>query len=258
MDNDVKFKRIQCLDRAMDIVSLVCRSSSGMTMKEIALGMDMKVGTVYNIVKTLSSRGFLSNANGSYTVGASLGLMASKWDVQQSLPVLVQPIINEIAMRTGDLCSLVIMQGGKVEIISNNLGDSNPEFTQYDYQYTFWNYPLYLATGRTLLAFGDEQEWLPEIKKHLDTGPIPDDEKNWDFQRWNEMLMQVRANGYSHITPRLPIHGAKQSFGFPLFNPLGRVIAAIGVTCEKEHCSEEHFDLVREAGLEVIKANPLF
>ena len=256
MDNDVKFKRIQCLDRAMDIISLVCRSS-GMTMKEIANAMGIKVGTAYNIVKTLSSRGFLANSNGIYTVGASLGLMASKWDVQHSLPVLVQPIINEIALKTGDESSLVVMQDGKVEIISGKNKQSSQEFVQY--YHTCWNYPLYLSTGRTLLAFGDEQEWDEEIRKHLETGPITDDEKDWDVQRWKEMLMQVRANGYAIITPRLPVHGAKQSLGFPLFNPLGRIIAAIGVTItKKNHYNQEHFDMIRDVAFEVIKNNPLF
>jgi DNA-binding IclR family transcriptional regulator len=255
MDTNVKFKRIQCLDRAMDMLSLICRSS-GMTMNEIAAGMELKLGTVYNIVKTLSSRGFLANNNGKYTVGASLGMIASKWDLQSSLPLLVQPILEALSERTGDVTSLTIMNEGKPEIISKGQGSHDGEFITSSH--TTWNYPLYLATGRVLLAFGEENLWENEIRRHLKDGPIADDEKEWDFRRWYEMLMQVREDGYSIISPRLAVHGGKQAVGFPLFNPGGCLLAAIGVTCEKENCYKEHLDMVKDAAIEIIRQHPLY
>lgn len=254
-DNNVKFKRIQCLDRAMDVISLICRSPE-MTMNEIAAGMDLKVGTVYNIVKTLSSRGFLANNNGKYSIGASLGMIASKWNVESSLPQLVQPIFQAITDRTGDLASVTIIVDGKPEIIYEEEGSLEGDFTKFSY--TTWNFPLYLATGRVLVAFDDEQLWDDYIRKHMENGPLADDEKDWDYRRWYDMLMKVRSDGYAEITPRLPVHGGKQSVGVPLFNPAGRILASIGVTCEKENCYREHLDEVRDIALEVIRDNPLF
>jgi DNA-binding IclR family transcriptional regulator len=255
MEQDIKFKRIQSVDRALDIMTLVSESH-GLTMNEIAKRMGLKPGTVYNIVKTLSSRGFLSNVQGRFEVGPALGLAASRWDIERSLPEMAKPLLRELRQLTGEVtCITILARDNHAEIIT--LKQSSPG-CDYNYTHTVWECPLYIATGRVLVAFGPEANWTELIKAHLKSNFVTEHEKDWDFQHWYDELKQIKQQGYTIISPRMEQSGRVSAVGVPMFKPNGDLLASIGVSCEKERSSPEHLMEMKNAALSLVKRNPLW
>lgn len=255
MEHKIKFKRIQCLDRALDIVTLISESY-GLTMNEIAKKMDLKPGTVYNIVKTLSSRGFLSNVEGRFEVGTALGMAASRWDIERSLPHMAEPVLRELRQLTGEVTCITILAGdNRAEIIT--LQPENPNYNS-SCVHTIWEYPLYIATGRVLVAFGTEEKWDGIIHTHLAGNLIADAEKDWDHKRWSEELEQIRADGFTIISPRMESSGNVSAVGVPMFKPNGELLASIGVSSRQERTTPEHLVAMKDSALTLVKRNPLW
>ena len=150
-----KFKRIQCIDRALDILQIVA-SGNSRTIAELAAAAGLNNATAYNIVKTLMARGFITGNNGFYQIGSTLGLMAQKWDVRTELPQLVRPMLLEIARRLhNDHVSVSMQSGGRVEtamLMPDSPGKYNSQFLR-----RVWDDPLFTASGRVLTAFHDEK-----------------------------------------------------------------------------------------------------
>lgn len=249
MDDKIKFKRIQCLDRALDIVALVSGSKHGLTMNEIAQNAGLKQATAYNIVKTLSSRGFLENNNGRYCIGASLGMAASRWDIEASLPRMLESLLKEIQVETGDTVCVAVMRKRKTEIISYHEGNHN---INVRFIHTEWNYPLHIASGRILVAFGEQDLWDEFISDYLKSGSVAEPEKDWDKARWREHLFQIRQSGYSIIYRDSVIYRTSAAAA-PLFSPAGNLIAAVAVSCPPEKGSDEHLEKMKNSILKAIK-----
>ena len=255
MDREIKFKRIQCLDRALDIITLTSEAR-GLTMNELAEKMGMKVSTVYNIVKTLSSRGFLANKGGKFEIGPVLGLTASQWDVENALPHLVEPILEEIRDVTGDAaCVTVPLSGNQAEIITLQGGDRD---VSSRYAHSTWKYPLYIATGRVLVAFGPGEQWNDIIDNQLKNGPVADAEKDWSYDRWYEHLLRIRDDGYVIIPARRKKEGRVSAVGVPIFNPAGNLLAAIGASSRIGRATPEHLEEMKNVVLAAIRHNPLW
>jgi DNA-binding IclR family transcriptional regulator len=255
MHQEIKFKRIQCLDRALDIITLASEAN-GLTMNEIAQMMDLKVSTVYNIVKTLSSRNFLVNKNGKFEVGQALGLAASRWNVERELPHLVEPILLEIHENTGDpVCVTVPLDGNLAEIITYQGADSE---VSARYVHATWKYPLYIATGRVLVAYGPDDQWNEIINDHLQNGPVTEIEKTWDYSTWNQHLIKIREDGYVINSPRRSKEGGVSAVAVPLFNPAGNLLAAIGTSSRQDRTTPEHLQEMLEVVINAIKNNPLW
>jgi DNA-binding IclR family transcriptional regulator len=256
MKQEIKFKRIQCLDRALDVITLLSETH-GLSMNEIAQKMNLKVGTVYNIVQTLTSRGFLSNVNRRFEIGPSLGLAASRWDIEGALPHLVAPILSEINEKTGDLsCVTIPVNGHQAEIITpqKNSSDVSMRFT-----HTTWRYPLYIATGRILVAFGSNEVWDEIINEQLASGPVASAEKGWTHADWYEHLLKIREDGYVIITPRRPSEGGVSGVAVPFFNPAGNLLASIGASTRKSSSQlDQHLHSMKESVAAAISNNPLW
>jgi DNA-binding IclR family transcriptional regulator len=255
MEHEIKFKRIQCLDRALDVITLVSESH-GLTMNEIAEQMDLKPGTVYNIVKTLSSRGFLSKVDGHFEVGPALGMAASRWDIERSLPHMAEPVLRELRQQTGEATCITILAGdNRAELIT--LQPDHPNYNS-SCVHTIWEYPLYIATGRVLVALGPEEKWAGIINTHLKSGLIAEAEKDWDYQRWYKELEQIRADGFTIISPRMESSGSVSAVGVPMFKPNGELLASIGVSSKQERATPEHLTAMKDAALALVKRNPLW
>lgn len=233
-----KFKRIQCIDRALDILQIVA-SGNSRTIAELAAAAGLNNATAYNIVKTLMARGFITGNNGFYQIGSTLDLMAQKWDVRTELPQLVRPMLLEIARRLhNDHVSVSMQSGGRVEtamLMPDSPGKYNSQFLR-----RVWDDPLFTASGRVLTAFHDEKFWMKTIERHLEHGTPNLLEKDWDPYRFYKHLEEIRSR--SRVTMRIQntsgeITGA---VAIPLFSPSGVLLGAVGASCLEEEASPEH------------------
>lgn len=251
---EIKFKRIQCLDRALDILAAI-NGAELKTINEIASKVKLNPSTAYNIVKTLESRGFVSCENGNYEIGSKLGLMASGWDIVKNLPVLSKPILEEVRDKTGEGVCVTILSGKQAEIVTLMPGTRQ---VAVQFLHRTWNYPLNLGTGRLLVALGDPADWPQHINKHLKEGPKNLGEREWDFEKWQACLEELRAQDFVsiHISPG----DGEEAIGavaLPLRNAAGRLIAAVASSCPMNRATKEHMRFIKETIAAAIKNNPL-
>lgn len=249
-----KFKRIQCIDRALDILAVIA-ADKPQTVNEIAGKAGLNTSTAYNIVKTLETRGFVAGGNGRYEIGHQLGLMASNWDIAACLPVLTKPILEEFSQKLGEAVCVTILRGMHAEIVNLIPGTRqvSAQFLHRD-----WKYPLNLGTGRLLIALGDPEEWQAHIERHLLDGPRNEGERNWDARQWHKHFEQLRHQDY--VSLQIVPSDGEESIGavaVPLRSPQGVVLAAIGSSCPQSRATHDHLLAVRKALLAAIAGNPL-
>lgn len=244
--DDTKFKRIQCLDRAIDIIGHIARSKQ-LTMNQISERMGLSVSTVYNIVKTLASRNYLINIGGTYQVGSELGILGTSWDIQASVPQLVQPLLAEINRKTGEATCVTIMTGTRAEIISmlESTSEVSAKFT-----HRIWDCPLYLATGRILVAFGDERLWNDVIRNHIKNGMKETEEADWSCKKWYSHLNDIRKDGFIILKGR----GQVDSVAAPFFSSTGHLLASIGASCPSFRAGDEKLKNILDIILDTIKS----
>ncbi len=251
---ETKFKRIQCVDRAIDILDAVGRGGCR-TINDIAGRVRLNPATVYNIVKTLAVRGFINEASGDYAIGSKLGLMASRWDVTKELPLLAAPIIEEINRMTGEAVCVTIMAGMRAEIVNLMPGSRQ---VSVQFLHRAWKYPLNLGTGRLLVALGDKDDWERFIEKHIEGGPKNLSEKKWDGKTWRMQLDKIRSQG--HVIVRIVPEGEDEEIGAvacPLRAPNGALVAAIGCSCPISRATDAHLAFIKETIYAAIAENPL-
>ena len=251
---NTKFKRIQCIDRALDILNAI-KDGKLTTVNAIASQVGLTASTVYNIVKTLESRGFIGNENGRYEIGAKLGLLASNWDLAGSLPTLTKPILEEINSRTGESVCVTILKGLQAEIITLMNGTRQ---VSVQFLHRTWNYPLNLGTGRLLVALGNPADWPLFIQKHLQDGPKNFDESDWNTQKWQNHLERLRDQDY--VILRISPSDGEASIGVvavPLRSANRSLIAAIGCSCPNKRATDKHLRFIKDAIISGIANNSI-
>lgn len=251
---NTKFKRIQCIDRALDILNAVVAGNCR-TVNDIASHVGLNQATVYNIVKTLESRGFIDNRNGCYGIGSNLGLLASNWDMSVNLPLLTKPILEEVSAKTGEAACVTILNGLQAEIV--NL---SPGIRQVSVQFLhrFWSHPLNLGTGRLLIALGNSSDWPNHIHRHLQESPRNRGECNWDYRRWEKHLNILKAQDFVilRISPELEAEEIG-AVAVPLRSANGAVIGVIGSSCPLNRASDEHLLFMKDSIVLAIRHNPI-
>ena len=251
---EVKFKRIQCVDRAVDILNAVSTGNCH-TINDIAKSVSLKSATVYNIVKTLASRGLIIDGHGSYEIGPKLCLLASSWDIVKSLPLLAQPILDEVNKKTEEAVCVAILVGTRAEIV--NL---MPGMRQVSAQFLhrIWNYPLNLGTGRLLIAMGNEADWPLHIEKQLQEGPKNRDERDWRVDKWRRHLEEIRRQGYVILRINPEQEGEELgAVAVPLRSTNNSIIAAIGCSCPISRATDAHLAFIKDTIFTALKNHPI-
>lgn len=251
----MKFKRIQCIDRALDIMNVIGNGKCH-TVNEIALKVSLNQFTVYNIVKTLEARGFITNSSGVYLIGPALGLLASDSDVKSNLPLLSKPILEEVNEKTGESVCLTIMDGFQAEIVNLMHGIRQ---VSVQFLHRTWNYPLNLATGRLLIALSNPADWPLHIERHLSGTSKNLDEQNWNYQNWQAHLDTLRNQDYSMLKLSPPDHEAEfiGAVAAPLRNTGGILVGVIGSSCPLNRATDEHLLFMKNCIASAIASHKL-
>ena len=231
--------RVQCLDRTMDILEALARKNE-MGVTEIARELGLHVATIHNILSTLTARHYLLNTAGHYRLGPGLSFLSSRWNPVVALSALAQPRLEEITRRTRESAVATALVGSRAVMFAHTLSldDVTVQFAQ-----PVCLFPMFLATGRLLIAFLPEEYWPMHISRHIDEGPKGGPETGWTKQRWREELRRIRARGICVLSRP----GHTNAMGVPVYGPGGSVLAALGVACPHFRSTAAHQRAMRAA-----------
>jgi IclR family acetate operon transcriptional repressor len=101
------------------MLELVADSPQGLTLTEIASGLDLPPSSAHGLVGTLADAAYLRRAQGNmrYHLGPRLGKLAAAFHTQVDLISLSGPIMDRLQRVTGETVSLTVMQGDQIMFI---------------------------------------------------------------------------------------------------------------------------------------------
>lgn len=215
--------RVPAVWRALDILEYLGNNGEA-SFKEIYPNMDIPKSSVYQILETLHSRGYVRKVGDSQKLFLGFKLVALGAQTVSKLDIRAEamPFLNELNAKTKMTCHLSILDGIEgvylIKVESSHLIRMN--------SYEGKRLPLHsTATGKTLLAWLDEKkrdEILKKIKLTRLTGKtittIADLKRNLEVVRKRRWAFDDRENE-PHI----------RGIAAPVHNIKGEVVAAISL-----------------------------
>lgn len=227
MEDDIHKDRnfISSLARGLSILEAFDQANPKMGITEIAKKTCLSKSTVFRLIHTLRSLGYIIPVRGEkkFTLGPKvLGLGFS---VLSSLELreIAQPYLMDLSQRIGETVNLAVLDGWNLiyieriktqQIVNINLHVGS----RLDLYNT--------AMGRVLAAFQGEN-WLARYLKYLEK--IPGADLYWKNNgvKLKNILEEVRKNDYAlnneELTPGL------RSVASPVRNREGKVIGAVNI-----------------------------
>lgn len=233
--------RVQCLDRALDILeALAQRRTLGVTALAGIVGLH--VATTHNILSALQGRNYLLNDGGQYRLGPALAALAGRSNPLTLLPGLAQPRLDEITHRTGESSVAAVLSGTRVIMVAATAsvdGFSCPVPGQA------FPSALALATGRLLVAHRPEKEWPRHLGAYAAHAGGPADIAADDPAAWKEVFETIRETGRCIVTRGRDVG----SVASPVRDAAGAVVAALGANSVGRFGDREHRDRLTGAVL---------
>ena len=241
--------RINCLDRALDILEAIVQARDG-GVSELARRLNLHVATTYNLIKTLTLRHYLMNVNGRYRIGPAVESLSASWDPRMPLNQLLDPFVQELNCSTGERSVATVLFGFQAKFIISyeDNREASANFVQ-----TICN-PLSIATGRVLVAFGPEALWKQFVIRYQKSGEVQADDRMKDNDAWTQEFQKIRKNFFAQI--RKP---AISAFAAPVLNKNNVIVASLGVVCPNMRVTGKYIALMKKKTTrEADKASRLF
>ena len=236
---NARSNRINCLDRALDILESVAHFEE-LGVSELARRLHLHVATTYNLVKTLALRRYLINLDGRYRLGPAAEDLALYTDANLPLPQLLDPIVNELSLVTGENSFAAVLCGTQAKLIVSHRGSHDVTATDFR---SVWASPLDLATGRILVAFGPEALWELFVRNWHRTKSPRMAGAPLDFKGWRRELNAIRANHMAEILN--PKQSSISAMAAPVFTARNRIVAAIGVSFPSMRLTGKYREFIR-------------
>ena len=213
----MKETRIQSVERALKILSLVATSSGDMQLTNIANAVDLKITTTHNIISTLLKTGWLAKTGTppKYTLGQELFASVSKAR-QEGINQLLQKMLLEINASFKNSISVFSKNVGEEILVVMRVSSDSPSLVQKPERlilspYTSVSVLVFLAYSNSEDRQRYEKAWpFEEYGSHLFVN-----RKNLE-QRINKVLEQGYAESYDrsrkHLRIAFPVLTAGQHF----------------------------------------------
>ncbi|WP_027178452.1 IclR family transcriptional regulator [Maridesulfovibrio bastinii] len=233
---------IQSVARALNILELFERSSSDLSVTEIANKLDLSKSTAYGLISTLAHKGYLEQnpRDSRYSLGLKLlrlggavqrhSLIVRK--AQRYMEKLVQEFSETVHLtveRNGMVVYIAKIHGEKAIFMQSAVGAENPMYCT--------------AVGKCLLAFMDESK-RERILRQM--GPLERRGPNTitDMDEMRKELKSISEKGIS-IDDEEHVPGL-MCIAAPVRNYDGEVIAAISISGAKAGISSKMLATISE------------
>ena len=216
---------IQSLDRGLIILETVGRSSSAVTLRQLADVLGIDRSSAFRLANTLKRRGFLSNpAEGKdYVLGSSLWRLSRQYDWSAMLATISHKHLRTLAAITGETAHLAVREGRKALFIDHAATSHVIAISGQ----TGEAVPLYCTShGKALLADFEEKD----LRRLFGSKPLPGHTKNTlrTIADLTAACAEIRARGYA--TDDSEFMEGVRCVAAPIRDKKGSVVASIGVS----------------------------
>jgi IclR family acetate operon transcriptional repressor len=212
------------LHKALDILENIKDRPVGVKLSDLARSVDMPKATVYRILTTLESRGFLDRGeDGGYRMARKLFDLQQRHPIEQILNRVAPPIMDDLAKLCRETVNLGILDGGEVVVINTV---ESPQTIRMSSKVGNRRCLHTTAIGKVLLAALPEKEMLRLIR--LKGLPRLTPHTIVNRTAFLGELDRVRERGYSVDNQENELDG--RCIGAPIIGPDGRVVAALSIS----------------------------
>jgi DNA-binding IclR family transcriptional regulator len=230
------------VDRALEILETTAQRREGLTNSEISRKLGIPKSSASYILRTLVHRGYLRRdaESGRYRLG--LKILSLGRDAQQGLDIadVALPYMRALVERTQMTAHLAVLDQGEAVYVEKV---EAPGFFKVNTWVGRRMYVHSTSVGKALVA------WLPkpEVEELLRTQGLKKRTPKTitSLARFLAELEKVRAQGYA-VDDEENSLGAR-CVGAPLFDALGGVPAALGLSGTLTQISEESMPRIVDA-----------
>jgi len=207
---------------ALRVLKVFRDAPGDLGVSDLARRVELGKSTVYRLVSTLASEGFLTQdpSTGRYRLGLVLAELGAAATIDKDFHAAAIGPLEELWKLTGETVQVALLDGRQVVFVERI---ESPHTLRLFNEVGRRNWAHASSTGKVLLAFLPEDEldrllegWqLPAVTPHTITDPAALEEE----------LDRVRARGYSQNTNESSV--GIVSVGAPIRDATGRVIAAV-------------------------------
>jgi DNA-binding IclR family transcriptional regulator len=222
--------KINSIDRAIDILSLIYDNNREMGISEIARELNVYKSTVFRTLETLEERGFVTkNENSKYWLGIKLYALGSV--AGKSLPFknLIQPYARAVSEKFNEVVNVSILDETTIDFPTTILIIKE---TAVNHSLITANPPLgasskahYSAVGKCLLAYTHKSK-LDNYKCYDLPVYTENTISNWDDLM--EELEKVRKVGYAMDNEDYEI--GLTCIAVPILDGNNKAVAAMSVS----------------------------
>lgn len=212
------------LHKTLDILEEIKTIEAGYKLADLARKVGLPKATVYRILNTLESRGYLDRAtDGSYRLAKKLFDLQRTVPLEQILHRVAQPVMERLVANCKETVNLGILDAGEVVVINTV---ESPQAVRMSSKIGNRRYLHSTAIGKVMLA------WMPEKEAQrllrMKGTPKLTDATLTSKAAVLEELSRVREQGWALDNQENEIEG--RCIGAPVTGPGGQVIAAVSIS----------------------------
>ncbi|PCI53792.1 MAG: hypothetical protein COB36_11770 [Alphaproteobacteria bacterium] len=209
------------LEKGIDIIEYMTDQTHGLTMSEISQGLKRSVGELFRMVVVLEQRGYLNfdTASEEYSLTLKMFDIAHRNVPISKLTGAAIPVMQSLVRELRQSCHMTVYHDGKCMVIAQK---ESPGPSGFNVRLGVEVQLLQSCSGHVILAFSDDtarkfmlSECPATVRRSIKKAALKD------------ILDKVKENGFECMDSAIT-HGVKD-IGFPVFNHMGEVVAALTV-----------------------------
>jgi IclR family pca regulon transcriptional regulator len=231
--------RVEALAKGLRILSLFDEQRPSWRVSDLAAAAGLPMPTVYRVVMTLASEGYLDHLpTGDYRPGVrtlTLGTAALR---SLDLVGIATPKLTELGQRTGETVNLAVLSGDRVLYL---IRLRNADLVTANIQVGSTLPAVHTSIGKLLLAQLDESDLAERITNasfSANHGP----NAKVSLAELREELAAIRNQGWAMQDEELA-YGLR-SVAAPITGPDGRVVAGVNLAVQARDWSTQR--IIRE------------
>ena len=212
------------LHKTLDILERIKTTDGGYKLADLARKVELPKATVYRILSTLESRGYLDrSADGSYRLAKKLFDLQRTVPLEQTLHRVSQPVMERLAASCKETVNLGIVDAGEVVVINTV---ESPQAVRMSSKIGNRRHLHSTAIGKVMLAGMADKE----VQRLLRLKGLPKltEETLTSKAAVLEEILRVRQQGWALDNQENEIEG--RCVGAPIAGPEGQVIAALSIS----------------------------
>lgn len=240
---------VESLDRGLRLLGAFGDRASPMTLSEVATAVDLPRATARRILFTLQHAGFVSSDGKLFAPTPHVLTLAGSYLRSNQLVAVLQPVLDDISTRAGEISSLAVLDGDDVVFIAR--ASPTRIFTGgVDIGYRLPSFST--AVGRAMLARLSDTELKERLGAMTREALTP--QTVTDPRRLLAAIIADRERGYSLVDREAEPHF--RSIAVPVKRYDDTIVAAINIGAHIDRISTDEMvrrflPLLREGAAEV-------